>query len=53
MDASDQSCVSHIKLGDSLKGPRLHGKGVQHAAVVSCPHLTATVAHGQQVGAQL
>lgn len=53
MDASDQSCVSHIKLGQGFKASILHGKGVQHASVVSRPCFTAAVAHGYQVRVQL
>ena len=53
MDASDQRGVSHVKLRHGPEGARAHGEGVEHAPVVSSPHLAAAVAHGQQVGAQL
>lgn len=53
MDAGDQGCVSHIKLGQRFQCPALHGERVYLAGVGSSPHLTVTVAHGQQVGVQL
>ncbi len=48
-----RQCQNDGDYGQRFYGPSLHGKGVEHAAVVSCPHLTATVAHRQQVRAQL
>lgn len=53
VDASDQTSVSHIKLGEESQVAALHGECAQQAFVVSSPNLTATVAHGAQIGAQL
>lgn len=53
VDARDQRGVSHVKLRHGPEDAGAHREGVQHAPVVPRPHLTAAVAHGQQIGAQL
>lgn len=53
MDAGDQRCVSHVNLGHGFQRAVPHGEGVQLPGDVTSPHLTVTVAHAQQVRAEL
>lgn len=53
VDAGDQCRVSHVSLGRGFQRAVPHGEGMQLAGDVPRPHLTVTVAHAQQVRAEL